>query len=432
MTESTSCQFIPSVEGARIASEFPFYILCKLFERLSCSQVMKKKKEALSAFIRNWVIRYENQIEKNSAIAAGVGSFYPVLRLLLPSYDYSRPAYGIGQSTMARICVKAFGLAPKGLSARTLLHFNNPKFSGKQDGRDLADCVFSVLADYCEAESDLTISGLHEQLDKIAYASKQEEKLEILTPFIRSLSALELKWFVRIVSLRELHLGLSTKTVLTCVHPAAPSIWNVTQDLCTVCQRIAGIIKTQPVEAKSSLSIAGHHVTLNAAYRPMLCMRANSALEVCIAYEKVFSGIADYCLCLEAKYDGERVQLHKSGDKYRYWSRSGREWSYSYGTEGNGTTGTLTPRLHVGGFSSDVSECVLDGEMFGFDTYTDTFITKATGFDVKRPYASGGSDLFLSKAELDNTARKAAIVPCYIVFDILHLNGEVGTLSKGV
>ncbi|VDN14673.1 unnamed protein product, partial [Dibothriocephalus latus] len=386
-----------------------------------------RKKEALSAFSRHWASRYENQLEKNCAIAAGLGSFYPVLRLLLPSSDYSRPAYGIGQSTMSKICVKAFGLAPKGLSARTLLHFNNPKLSGNKDGRDLADCVFSVLADHCEVESDLTISRLHEQLDNVAYASNQEEKLAILTPFIRSLTALELKWFVRIVSLRELHLSLSTNTVLACLHPAAPSIWNVTQDLCTVCQRIANMDPTQAVDTNSSLSTNGHNVNLNAAYRPMLCERANSALEVCIAYEKIFSGIADYYLCLEAKYDGERVQLHKSGDKYRYWSRSGREWSSSYGTEGNGSTGTLTPRLHAAGFSNDVSDCVLDGEMFGFDTYTETFVTKATGFDVKRPDATDGSNLFASKAELAHSARKAAIVPCYIVFDILHLNGELLT-----
>ncbi|KAL7059931.1 hypothetical protein AAHC03_09965 [Spirometra sp. Aus1] len=388
---------------------------------------MKKKKEALSAFIRSWVLRYESRPEKKNAVAAGLGSFYPVLRLLLPSSDYSRPAYGIGQPTMAKICVKAFGLAPKGLSAQTLLHFNNPKYSGNKDCRDLADSALSVLADHCEVESDLTISELHEQLDNIAYASNQEEKQAILTPFIRSISALELKWFVRIVSLRELHLGLSTKTVLTCFHPAAPSIWNVTQDLCTLCQRIADIDPTQPVDTKSSLSTAGQSVNLNVAYRPMLCSRANSTLEICIAYEKLFSGIADYCLCLEAKYDGERVQLHKSGDKYRYWSRSGREWSSSYGTEGNGTTGTLTPRLHAGGFSNEVLECVLDGEMFGFDTYTDTFVTKATGFDVKRPDATDGSNLFASKVELAHTSRKAAIVPCYVVFDILYLNGELLT-----
>ena len=41
----------------------------------------------------------------------------------------------------------------------------------------------------------------------------------------------------------------------------------------------------------------------------MLCSRANSVDEICLAYRKDFSGSVDSGLCLEVKYDGERVQV---------------------------------------------------------------------------------------------------------------------------
>jgi len=34
---------------------------------------------------------------------------------------------------------------------------------------------------------------------------------------------------------------------------------------------------------------------------------------------------------IEIKYDGERSQLHKDGNKYKYFSRSGKEYSSVFG-----------------------------------------------------------------------------------------------------
>ena len=34
---------------------------------------------------------------------------------------------------------------------------------------------------------------------------------------------------------------------------------------------------------------------------------------------------------VEIKYDGERSQLHKEGNKYKFFSRSGKEYSTVFG-----------------------------------------------------------------------------------------------------
>lgn len=79
------------------------------------------------------------------------------------------------------------------------------------------------------------------------------------------------------------------------------------KDLHVVCQRIANIDPSlaSPDGKDSKLT----SIELFTAFKPMLCSRANSFEEICTAYQQDFSGYVDSGLCLEAKYDGERVQV---------------------------------------------------------------------------------------------------------------------------
>ena len=77
--------------------------------------------------------------------------------------------------------------------------------------------------------------------------------------------------------------------------------------------------------------------------------------------------------------------------------------------------GSLTYRLHANGttFASHVVDCILDGEMLAFDNCKKRFVTKAMGYDVKR-----------ARFDYDSGSNKD-IMPCFVVFDISYLNGEV-------
>eukprot|EP00108_Taenia_solium_P010358 TsM_000916900 transcript=TsM_000916900 gene=TsM_000916900 len=365
--------FSPSVEGNKIADIFPFGILCKFLEQVSLIDGAKKKRDYISLFIQKWADKYRGIGDNVSPIAGSLGSFFPVLRLLIPSADRTRPAYGVGESTMARMLIKAFGLAPKGSDAARILK-KSRTLSKRAAKGDLADIVQCVLRDHCATESSYTISvqKIHDILDALASSPSYDQKLEIISRFARN-------------------------------------------DLCVVCQRIAYINPklALPDDVNSKLK----SVELFTAFKPMLCSRANNVDEICTAYQQEFSGSVDAGLCLEVKYDGERVQLHKSDANYRFWSRTGREWSWSYGEHGDSSKGSLTYRLHANGttFANHVIDCILDGEMLAFNRLTDRFVTKATGYDVKRAGFDCQSD------------SSKDVVPCFIVFDVLYLNGQLLT-----
>lgn len=53
--------------------------------------------------------------------------------------------------------------------------------------------------------------------------------MDVLNRLIRKATIIELKWFVRLVSLRDMSLGIGANAVLACLHPAAPAIWRSTQ-----------------------------------------------------------------------------------------------------------------------------------------------------------------------------------------------------------
>ncbi len=73
---------------------------------------------------------------------------------------------------------------------------------------------------------------------------------------------------------------------------------------------------------------------------------------------------------IETKYDGERFQLHKSNDKYGYYSRNSNDYSDTFGRDP--TNGSLSPFIHLA-FSKDVESITLGGEMCGFNSYENIF-----------------------------------------------------------
>ncbi|KAA0191038.1 DNA ligase [Fasciolopsis buskii] len=195
---------------------------------------------------------------------------------------------------------------------------------------------------------------------------------------------------------------------------------SITQDLSLLCQRIAEIDVQAFVEDKKS--ITAPDITLFVPFRPMLCERANSPESLCQSVVKLCNlGSVDLGaarILIETKYDGERIQIHKSGSTYRYWSRNCLEWTNSYGGDGDLKQGSLTPRLHEA-FRLNVRECILDGEIMAFNIWSNTIVPKTSGFDVKRSeFASGSVGNWFGEDEVD------AYQPCVVVFDVMYLNGK--------
>ncbi|GAA27477.2 DNA ligase 4, partial [Clonorchis sinensis] len=411
-------------EGDRIAKHVSFSTSCHLLDKLRGLKVAKAKKAVLARFILLWETQYFGLPGADTRAGAGRASFYPLLRLMLPQFDRARPAYGLRETALSRLYIKAFGIASTGSVAQSLMHPTGQSTNLTRNA-DFADLLFDVVRNRCREDNVLNLKDVNELLDRLAGAQSADERLSTMQNFMRSATALEHKWLVRLVVRRESGCGMTAANVLHCLHPAAPDLWDVTQDLILLCQRIADLDpKVSP--SLSSANQDGATVSLFVPFRPMLCERSDSpdllcasALALCTLGGTVPTELG---LMLETKYDGERVQVHKSGTSYRYWSRNCLEWTASYGANGDQDIGSLTPRLHKA-FAPHVQSCIIDGEMMAYSTWTDVIMPKTTGFDVKRSQLD--SDLLrdpsLSAEDAENYQ------PCLIVFDLLYLNGEVIT-----
>lgn len=121
---------------------------------------------------------------------------------------------------------------------------------------------------------------------------------DALCSLLRNTSATEQKWLVRMI-LRDLRTGLSTATVLSCYHPDAQDLFDVTSSLARVCRDLRD----------PNLRQHEAQVALFSPVRPMLAERAEPrTVERRLAREAFFA---------ETKFDGERLQVHKKGGEFR-------------------------------------------------------------------------------------------------------------------
>jgi len=92
---------------------------------------------------------------------------------------------------------------------------------------------------------------------------------------------------------------------------------------------------------------------------------------------------------MEVKYDGDRIQIHKRGNEYRYFSRRAVDFTGKYGaTSDIAGLGTHAPRIHQA-FKPGVESCILDGEMMLWDREAHVFVTKGVSdVDVKGNFSA--------------------------------------------
>lgn len=162
----------------------------------------------------------------------------------------------------------------------------------------------------------LTVERVYKTLDKIAKASGEgsvDLKINLLAGLLADATPRDAKYIIRTVT-GKLRLGIADMTVLDALAIAfgggkdARNIleraYNISSDL----GRVAKAVAEGGVEALKNFKIA-----LGNPIRPMLAERLNSPAEI---LEK----LGGKCIA-EYKYDGERIQAHKDGEKVTLFSR---------------------------------------------------------------------------------------------------------------
>eukprot|EP00118_Oscarella_pearsei_P008725 m.46483 g.46483 ORF g.46483 m.46483 type:complete len:987 (+) comp33697_c0_seq3:313-3273(+) len=371
-----------------VAAKVPFNDLCLLLDKIVSTRGKDAKVKHVSSFLSHWRQLHAGLHQEQEQDQTTNDSFYAAMRLLLPHLDRERLSYGMKEVVLAKFYIEVLGIARESDDAQKLLKYRAPRMA-KQDAGDFASVAFYVLKNRCPEKGSLTIEDVNIHLDELSRGSAKKDRdgmKKALMHLLRNLSAIEQKWLIRVI-LKEMKLGISENSILTAFHPDALDLHNVCSNLEKICKDLHD----------PSVRLAENEISLFQPFRPMLASRASiSHVEKLMDHKEFF---------IETKYDGDRMQLHKEGDKYLYFSRSSKDYTSSFGN--CPSEGSFTPVIHSA-FSGKVKSCILDGEMIGYDPVSGILLSKGENIDVK----SLGGGLSQSLAH-----------QCFIVFDVLLVNG---------
>uniref|UniRef100_A0ABM5EIP7 DNA ligase n=1 Tax=Pogona vitticeps TaxID=103695 RepID=A0ABM5EIP7_9SAUR len=372
-----------SASQLTVASQVPFVDLCSTLERIQKCKSRPEKTRYFKDFLDSWR-QFHDALHKNQKDVTD--SFYPAMRLILPQLERERMAYGIKETMLAKLYIELLNLPRDGKDALKLLNYRTPTGSQREAG-DFAMIAYFVLKPRCLKQGQLTIEQVNTFLDSVSNnnAAKRKDLVKkSLLQLITQTSALEQKWLIRMI-LKDLKLGISQQTTFSIFHPDAAELHNVTTDLEKVCRQLHN----------PSVCLSDVSITLFSAFKPMLAAIAN--------IQQIEKQMNNQSFYIETKLDGERMQMHKDGDVYKYFSRNGYDYTQQFGA--SPLEGSLTPFVH-NVFKDNVQNCILDGEMMAYNPTTGIFMQKGSRFDIKR---------MVEDSELQT---------CFCVFDVLMVNDQ--------
>jgi DNA ligase-1 len=165
-------------------------------------------------------------------------------------------------------------------------------------------------------QEPLTVQKVYETLDKMARTSGSgavDSKLSMLAGLLAAATPKEAKYVMRTVT-GNLRLGIADMTVLDALAVAygggketrelVERAYNISSDLGRVAEAIAG---------QGLKGIRRFRVSIDEPIRPMLAERLSSP-------EEILEKLGGKCVA-EYKYDGERLQAHKRGERVTLYSR---------------------------------------------------------------------------------------------------------------
>ncbi|XP_043270527.1 DNA ligase 3 [Venturia canescens] len=244
------------------------------------------------------------------------------------------------------------------------------------------------------SQSLLTLQEVDEFLEELTQLTKEDDQAQHFRSLISRCTPNDLKMIIRLIK-RDLRINAGPKHILEAVHPDAYKAYQVSNDLGAVIERCVNVDSSTGASTsiKDSPKNAGKNATISLSLMtPVLPMLAEPCKSVDMAMKKCPNGMLS-----EVKYDGERVQVHKKGTEFRYFSRS------------------LKPVLphkiklfkdYIPEAFPDGDDLILDSEILMIDTNTGQPL----------PFGSLGKH---KKEEF-----KDANV-CLFVFDCLYYNGDV-------
>jgi DNA ligase-1 len=219
------------------------------------------------------------------------------------------PAYvglelGVAEKLAARAIRQVSGAGEKEL---------NELFSRHGDLGTVAELLLRTKEQTTLFVQELTVEEVYSSLEKIAKASGPgavDVKTAVLSKLLAMATPVEAKHIVRIVT-GKMRLGVADMTVLDALAKAFGGDREVYERAYNLSSDIGLVAKTAAVEGVEGVS--KFRVRVGIPVRCMLAERLSSAVEILEKMDGV--GFTEY------KYDGERMQIHKAGEKVWIFSR---------------------------------------------------------------------------------------------------------------
>jgi DNA ligase-1 len=219
------------------------------------------------------------------------------------------PAYvglelGVAEKLAARAIRQVSGAGEKEL---------NELFSRHGDLGTVAELLLRTKEQTTLFVQELTVEEVYGSLEKIAKASGPgavDVKTAVLSKLLAMATPVEAKHIVRIVT-GKMRLGVADMTILDALAKAFGGDREVYERAYNLSSDIGLVAKTAAVEGVEGVS--KFRVRVGIPVRCMLAERLSSAVEILEKMDGV--GFTEY------KYDGERMQIHKAGERVWIFSR---------------------------------------------------------------------------------------------------------------
>ncbi|XP_032136785.1 DNA ligase 3 isoform X7 [Sapajus apella] len=259
-------------------------------------------------------------LRKGSAGDGFHGDVYLTVKLLLPGVIKS--VYNLNDKQIVKLFSRIFNCNPdemardleQGIHLATLglqqWHFG---FWRQGDVSETIRVFFEQSKSFPPAaKSLLTIQEVDEFLRRLSKLTKEDEQQQALQDIASRCTANDLKCIIRLIK-HDLKMNSGAKHVLDALDPNAYEAFKASRNLQDVVERV--LRNEQEVEKKPgqrrALSVQASLMT------PVQPMLAEACKSIEYAMKKCPNGMFS-----EIKYDGERVQVHKNGDHFSYFSRS--------------------------------------------------------------------------------------------------------------
>ncbi|XP_055381243.1 DNA ligase 3 [Condylostylus longicornis] len=275
-----------------------FQVFQNLCEKIAKESSYNKKSEIL-----------QNFLIKGSNNKTFEGDIYLWMKLLLPSAV--RRVYNLQSKQLIKLFSKIFRANQKDM----LTDLENGDVS--ETLKKYFELSEKIIP---KKSSSLTLQDVDKFLDELSEITKEDDQIELFSIFCRRATINDLKMVIRLIK-HDLRINAGPRHILDALHSDAYQTYQLSRDLKTVVDKYAPSISKNKITCKDVQGLSGTagksssgHVTLMSPISPML---AEACKSVERAIEKNPEGMFS-----EIKYDGERVQIHKSGTEFRFYTRN--------------------------------------------------------------------------------------------------------------